>query len=282
MPLLQDLLLSLRACQGKIAFDIGILDLGLSEQNRNIIGAFGAVMQKPGVDVEYPDRVPFEQSMPYVRLFTARCAIPDYFPGYDAYLWLDADTWAQTPEALEVMLNGAARGTDLYIASEFDAVYPAARGGNLWEAWHNTFKHCFTPDIADFMCLRPLLNAGVFAMSPRAPHWQRLRDILGEALGRIPQLSPVHCFTEQACLNILVYKDNLGVQIMPPEFNWMTVSGLPAWDETAELYVRPMPPHRVISIMHLAAEVKNSSNVIETVGGARIERPLTYSVAKAA
>jgi hypothetical protein len=277
-PLLLDLLRSLRDCRLSFDFDIGLLDVGLNEQNRRLAGAFDVAIKAPGVDIDYPDRVRWEQKATYFRAMTSRPFLPDYFPGYEAYMWIDADAWVQTPEALEVMLPAAAKDQNLYIASEFDVAYPKALQGTSWNAWHNDYKNCFSADIAAAMCLRPFLNVGVFAMSAEAPHWRRWREILSTALGQFPEMTMKQFVLEQLSLNLLVYGDNMGAQIMPVEYNWVTINGLPAYDERAQLYVRPMPPHRPISILHLAAQIKNTSQIIRTTDGRTLERPLTYSV----
>jgi hypothetical protein len=220
----------------------------------------------------------WEEQALWFRAMTARPSLPDYFPGYDAYMWIDADAWVQDPEAIDIMLPAAANSADLFIASEYDAAYTVARqGALLWDGWFSSYKNCFPPDIAAAMCLRPMLNTGVFALSPRAPHWKRWHEILAGALQRIPEISIKHMLIEQFALNILVYREQAGVQIMPSEFNWVAASGLPVWDESAQHYVRPMPPHRTLSIVHLAAEVKNSTQTIRTTAGRILQRPLTYS-----
>jgi lipopolysaccharide biosynthesis glycosyltransferase len=279
LPLLIDLLRSLRECKTQCSFDIGLFDVGLSEQNRQLVSAFGVTIRTPGIDINYPDRVRWEQARPYFRAMTSRPFIPSYFPGYDAYMWIDADAWVQTPEALDVMLTAAAQDDRLYIASELDFDYSATlRGGLLWKEWFGSYQNCFFAEEAAPMFLRPMLNVGVFAMSPVAPHWQHWRQTLSKALGNIPEMTQQHFVIEQLCLNMTVYKNNLDVRVMPAEYNWMTVLGLPCWDEDQKLYVRPTPPHRPISIMHLAAQIKNATQTIHTVQGKVLQCPLTYAI----
>ncbi len=277
-PLLLDLLRSLRDCESDCLFNIGIFDIGLSEHNRQQLSAFDVTIKKPGADIDYPGRVQWEQQATYFRALTVRPFLRDYFPGYDAYMWIDADAWVQTPEALDVMLPAAAKDKNIYLAPEFDFAYPASmQGGPFWQVWFESFKNCFPGDVANFMCLRPVFNTAVFALSADAPHWQRWREILSEALGSLPEVSQKHFIIELLSMNVGIYRDNLGVQIMPAEYNWMTPFGLPAYDEAQQLYVRPSLPHRPISILHLAAQIKNTSQTIRTTEGKIIERPLTYS-----
>ena len=279
-PLLTDLLRSLRACKTSFAFDIGILDVGLNKDNIQQLASFDVFIKQPGIDIDYPGRVAWELKSPYFRAMTSRPSLPSYFPGYDAYMWIDADAWVQTPEALETMLLNAANDTDLYIASEYDLAYPIAlRNSGLWQEWATSFQNCFPPNIAAAMFLRPLLNVGVFAMSPHAPHWTIWHTTLAQALNVFPEIEQKHFAMEQLCLNLIIHRGALGVQVMPAEYNWMTVYGLPILDENSGLYMRPTPPHRVISIVHLAAQIKNSLQTITTTKGTTIQKPLTYSAA---
>ena len=48
--------------------------------------------------------------------------IPDYFPGYDVYVWLDADTWVADWEAIDLYVTGAARMA-LAITAQTDRAY---------------------------------------------------------------------------------------------------------------------------------------------------------------
>ena len=123
MPLALGLLRSLGALGFSIPFDIGVLDVGLGEDSKAQLSALGARIVPAGVDIDYPDRIDWEQKMPGFRSMTARPFLRDYFPGYDVYLWMDGDTWAQTPEAIDTMLAGASADEAVYIASEIDRDY---------------------------------------------------------------------------------------------------------------------------------------------------------------
>ena len=68
---------------------------------------------------------------PHLRSLTARPFLPDYFPGYDVYIWIDCDAWVQEQFALEWLFYTAASGA-LGIVPELDRSYDKTL--RLWDA----------------------------------------------------------------------------------------------------------------------------------------------------
>ncbi|MGE3623428.1 MAG: glycosyltransferase [Bdellovibrionales bacterium] len=273
LPLFAELLQSLLDCKASFAFDIGLLDVGLSESNRRQMATYGVTVRSPGVDVEYPGREEWEKTAPYFRAMTSRPSLPKYFPGYDAYMWMDADTWVQTPEAIEAMLPLAANDRTILASSEDDLAYRAALAGN---SRYEMYRNCLGD--ADSIALqhRPMLSSGFFALSPHAPHWELWRQTLAEQLNAVPEITQKNFMMEQICLNLAVFRHKLDVHFMPPEYHWIVVTDMPAYDEARQHYVLPKPPHRPISVLHLGGEVKNASRTLHTLDGRTFQRPLTY------
>ena len=79
LPLALGLLRSLRDLKFSVPFDIGFLDVGLGEEAKASIAAFGATIVPARADIDYPDRefvgtaiprLPFDDSAPLsARLF---------------------------------------------------------------------------------------------------------------------------------------------------------------------------------------------------------------------
>lgn len=278
LPLMTDLLQSLLDCKTRFPFDIGVLDVGLSEKNRQQMGRYGVLVQAPGVDIDYPGREQWEKTAPYFRAMTSRPSVPKYFPGYDAYLWMDSDTWVQTPEALEVLLPATAKDLAFYASSEDDLAYRSALSG---DSRFEMYRNCFNDETSAAMQYRPMLSAGFFALSGQAPHWQRWHQVLSEQLRAIPEVTQKNFMMEQLSLNLAVYRHKLDVHFMPPEYHWIASTELPLYDEAKQLYVVPNPPHRPISVLHLAGSIKNASQPIRTLDGRTIQRPITYAALRA-
>ena len=277
LPLMADLLQSLLDCKTSFPFDIGILDVGLSEGNRKKMESYGVIVRSPEVDIDYPGRETWEKEAPYYRAMTSRPSLPKYFSGYDAYLWMDADTWVQAPDALETLLPAAAKDQTLFASSEDDLAYTAALDGN---SRYDLFRNCLSEADSKALQYRPMISSGFFAMSGTAPHWRLWQETLSLQLNSVPEITQKNFMMEQVCLNLAVYRHKCKVSFMPPEFHWIVINEMPRYDEANELYVLPTPPHRPISVLHLGGEVKNATRTLFTLGGRQFQRPLTYAAWK--
>ena len=89
-------------------FDLGILDLGLSDASQARIRAFkeDAQILDPGWRLELPDTA---TQPPHKKIYYAKPFLPDLFPNYAGYLWVDADVWLQDADALAHYLEGRRR-----------------------------------------------------------------------------------------------------------------------------------------------------------------------------
>jgi hypothetical protein len=283
LPLALDLLCSLRRLKLSIAFDIGILDLGLSDDSKALLAPFGVTLKPAGIDIDYPGREAWEQIAPFYRAMTSRPFIRDYFPGYDSYMWMDADTWAQTGDAVETMLQGAAGDDALYVAAEIDRDYfPYFKSAQPWEYHLKWYKAHFPDEIVTAFFPRPMLNSGVMALSPNAPIWKLWADTFATCLRRLPQLGRENFMSEQLSLNVALYLGELPFKIMPAEYNWLSIYCLPMLDETTGLYVRPTVPRTPLSILHLTHEKKLRLLDLPTTAGTTVQRQLTFSASASA
>lgn len=282
MPLVVDCLTSLRQLKTKLRFDIGILDIGLSDDSKDIITSFGVTIKKANVDIEYPAREAWERQAFFFRALTARPFLPSYFPGYQSYMWMDADAWAQTPDALETMLPAAAADEAIYIAMEADRDYYAfLEGQKLWGLYNKWYGNHFPDYLAKDMMMRPMLNCGVWAGSPRAVFWSKWADLLKRTLQTIPEMTGENFMSDQLCLNILCYLGGVPFKVMPASFNWLALFSIPAYDEERQAYVTPTIPHTPLSIIHLNHNGKLKDVDIRTTKGNMIKRPLTYAACHA-
>jgi lipopolysaccharide biosynthesis glycosyltransferase len=282
LPLALDLLRSLRRLKPRVAFDIGVLDLSLSDAAKTQLTPFGVTLKQPVIDIDYPGRTDWERQAPFYRAMTARPYLCDYFPGYDALMWMDADTWAQTPEAIETMLPAAAADDALYIVSEFDRDYrPYFQGSQPWDYHLKWYMANFPADMVHKIFPRPMLNSGVMALAPRAPVWKKWQSVFTQCLQRLPQLGRENFMAEQLSLNMAVYLEGLPLKIMPAEFNWLALYALPVIDEKTSRYVRPTPPRGPLSVLHVTLNKKLGEVDLMTTGGKTVRRALTFSAFEA-
>ncbi len=278
LPLALDLLRSLRRLQLPFAFDIGILDLGLSEAGKAALAPFGATLAKPKADIDYPDREAWEKQAPFYRAMTSRPYLRDYFAGYDSYMWMDADTWAQTKDALATMLPASAEDDALYIASEFDRDYaPYFLSSKPWEYHLTWYKAHFPDDIVTKIFPRPMLNTGVLALSAASPVWEKWAETFTHCLQHLPQLGRENFMSEQLSLNVAMYINGLPLKVMPSEFNWMSLYTLPMINAATRDYIRPTVPRNILSVIHITHPKKLSELELLSTDNKRVRCKMTFT-----
>src|SRR6185369_6444697 len=112
--------------------------------------------------------VPEDKRVPHDVGLVARTALRDYFPGYEVYLWFDADAWAQTPEFFDLFTEGAkAKGAAIVrengTGMKRDWLY------NRW--WYGHMMAAYGPLGGIKAAYPPAINIGILALSANAPHW---------------------------------------------------------------------------------------------------------------
>ena len=233
MPLALDFLRSVRRLKTSFAFDIGLLDVGLSEPSKQQLAPFGVTIKPAKIDIDYPGREAWERQAPSFRTLTARPYLPDYFPGYAAIMWMDADSWAQTGDAIETMLPAAASGEAIHMAMELDRDYPVLRQGRtLWQLHEKWYRANFPAYLAEEMLLRPMLNCGIWAAAPTAPVWKKWAKVYAHTLQRIAEMQPANFMTDQLGMNVAAYLDaapfaTIPVRIQLDDFVWPAEPGMP-------------------------------------------------------
>jgi hypothetical protein len=260
--LMRDCIDSLRAVPEGRALALGILDCGLTAEQRAWCQAQGAVLVETEWDLDFPGR---EKLKDGYKALTARPFLPRYFPGHDLYLWIDGDCWVQQGDAISLFLAAARTGA-LAVAPE---IHRSMR--HYRHAWPEfaavngaAFEACFDKATAERLIRYPLINAGVFALRADAPHWRGWGDLLGEALQRSTNM------TDQVALNVLVYDKGFGCEPLPSRCNWPVHHATPAWDAERALFVEPAMPYDPLGILHLTIYTKRLAAIdVRELGGSR-------------
>ena len=274
-------ILSIKDRPESAGVDLGLLDVGLAEDQAQWFRDNGVTVVAPGWDLRhpYPDRLPV-----YRKAFFSRPFLPEHFPGYDMYIWMDADAWVQDWHAIETFVEGAKDGA-LSIAPELDRAYPRDASGvkiktalgrpyKISSLFYMRFRRAWGRRAANFHALRPILNNGVFALRADAPHWQQWKDAYQEGLDRYPRVEKRPLC--QAALNYAVYEYELPFTPMPARFNWLAYLALPKIDAASGDFVEPLLPHDRIGIVHNAAGIKTHRHKMSTTDGKPVERTLLY------
>ncbi|MDE2229180.1 MAG: hypothetical protein KGL11_09090 [Alphaproteobacteria bacterium] len=284
--LLSDLLASLRRGLGDKLPPLSILDIGLTEVQRDDLRRdYDATIEPLGWDLPYPARSHPPNSF---KVLAGRPHLPKHFPGYDIYLWIDADCWVQDADVLDLFIRGAAKGS-LAIVPEIDRGYwTIHKRPKFWGQNQKAFAWAFGLREGYRYGRNAILNAGVFALKGDAPHWRLWSENYARALKRF-RLGPrtykgnISFFlSDQTSLNRAVFVQGAPATLLPAYCNWFCGKGTPMFDAKKTLVVEPHEPHRKLGIIHLAGKgMKERVWSLKTLQGGTIETRLTYSALQA-
>ena len=282
--LLEELVDSIKSFKESENTAICILDAGLSDEQKKILSTKVDQIKSADWDIEVPGYK--VKGKEWLKSQVSRAFLPKYFPYYEKYLWIDADAWVNSWEAVDLFLRGC-ENNKLSIATSADRAY----GRVLRAEWvfggfarikSQNYKHAkssgFSEKIARQVALKPHLNIGVFALELNAPHWNVWQKNLKHALnsGKI-------WGSEQIAMNVTIYNDELDVEILPAYCNWTLIEAL-KFDKERNTLVEPYLPNHKIGIVHFAGKNndqirknKNYISKIKTIDGDLIDIKLRYN-----
>jgi hypothetical protein len=251
-PLLLEWLHSLRSYKQSAEFDVCILDAGLTSEQIEVLRP----QVKSIVNPEWPIEVPAHKirGREFLKACVCRPFLPQIFPCYDRYVWMDADTWIQSWRGVELFLEGAAR-KKVTLTAQVDRGYPRGGARIKWLGrmpikvrgfyFSNALK-AFGFKAAKELLPYHVLLAGMFALDADAPHWQRWQTLVKKAMttGKV--------FTaEQLCLGVMCYMEGFEYEILPAWTHWLCETK-PLWDEERKTFVEPFLPHNEIGVFHIS------------------------------
>tara|TARA_A100001011_G_scaffold185197_1_gene193881 strand:+ start:28 stop:927 length:900 start_codon:yes stop_codon:yes gene_type:complete len=282
--LLEELINSIKRFKDSEVVAICILDAGLTEQQKEKLANKVDEIKTAKWDIEVPN---FKvKGKEWLKSQVSRAFLPRYFPGYEKYLWIDADAWVNSWYPIELFLKGC-ENQKLSISSSADRSYGRVLRaewffGGFAKIKSQNYKHAkssgFSEKVARKVALQPHLNIGVFALEGKAPHWEVWQKNLKKALssGKI-------WGSEQIAMNITIYFDELDVEILPAYCNWTLIEAL-KFDKKRDTLVEPYLPNHEIGIVHFAGKnndkIRNNKNFIskiETLDGEVIEKKLRFN-----
>ena len=282
--LLNELVDSIRRFKESENTAICIMDAGLTDEEKSILSTKVDEIKPADWDIEVPN---FKvKGREWLKSQVSRAFLPKYFPNYKKYLWIDADAWVNSWEAIELYFKGC-ENNKLSIATSADRAYGRVLRtkwlfGSLAIIKSQNYKNAkssgFSEKIAREVALKPHLNIGVFALEANASHWKVWQKNLKIALkkGKI-------WGSEQIAMNITVYCDNQSVEILPAYCNWTLIDGM-KYDKNQDTFVEPYLQNHKIGILHFAGknndQIRNDKNFIskiETVEGDIIDKKLRFN-----
>ena len=268
-----DLLTSLEVYRARLRFAIGLLDYGLAPATR-------AALQRR-VDAVVTPTWPFRPDERFdrqiqARAFATRPFLPDYFPGYDAYAWIDADSFVQDARGI-VLLMAAAQPRLTGVVPTIDRSYLHTPESRNWV--RERYRMAFGAEIAQQLAAMPYIASGVVSASASSPVWRLWRERFQIAIERWD--GPRLC--DQSILNHVVYLDNIAHHRLPSLCNWISHLALPMVDVARGALVEPSYPRAPIYLVANSFNDKRSARrLARTDGNGTIECAMTLTSVRSA
>jgi hypothetical protein len=272
--LLAELLRSVEKGGLRDGIDLGVLDLGLEDGQREELTARRIRLLVPELD--YDAGIFRTPPRPAFRAMTARPHLPRYFPGYDLYIFLDADCWVQEWEAVRLYATAALR-IGVAVTPETDRSYTPLFADSTVAAWrHGVYLKCFGEQIARDLSVYDMINTGLFASRADSALWENWSRVLGIVYGALGE--PLF-YAEQTVLNTLIRSQVVPAAFLPARCNWMCNRALPVCNEDGTALHEPQPPFDRLGIVHLTGPLKNDEVTLTDLTGGRGTRSLRFRAA---
>ena len=250
-PLLREWVECIRSFPQSNDMDICIMNAGMTPEQIEELRPLVTTIK----DAEWPCPIPAYKirGREYLKACVARPFMMNYFPGYDLYFWMDADTWIQNWEAVELFLAGG-RTKKITLTGQVDRAYPRQlRVKWLWRwpwkvrgFYFSNARKAFGFDIAQRLMPYHVLLAGAFCLHKDAPHWKRWQELVIRAVKRGKVFT-----AEQLALGILCYHEGYEFELLPGWAHWLC-QFKPLWNESTKQFVEPFLPHHPIGILHIS------------------------------
>lgn len=272
-PLLRDLVVSFHQVGGSYAYDLGVLDLGLQDNEVAWLQSQGVVR------IVRPDW-PFaglEAQPEWYKAMVCRPFLPAYFPEWDTLVWSDADAWMQTRDALDLAENGVREDGFAVVPMVDHGYWPPGQSKATADsaAWQMaSIQDGFGAEAAQALLHFPLIFASFLAGNRNAPHWQVWGANLAKALHR-----KIYFSAEQAALTMTVHTSGLRTHLLPNSCHWACHVGIPGFDSKSRTFVHPFVPHHALSMLALPANTKTNPILVRTLDGRTISRSPRYRMA---
>jgi len=266
---------------------ICILDAGLTVEQIKIIEKKVYKIKKANWDIEVPNyKVGGKE---WLKSQVSRAFLPNYFPEFKKYLWIDCDAWVQDWSCIELYFKACENGK-LGITQTMGQGYRIMSKvkwliGSLALIKSQNYKHARSSGIneedARVIAFAPHLNIGVFSLEKNSICWEVWQKNLKKTLSKGKIFG-----SEGLAINLSVYVDNVHTEFLPLNCNWLPSNLLPKYDAEKQIFVEPNLPNFQIGIMHLAAGIwvegkdmrlnKDLNIDIDTIKGDKVIKSLRF------
>ena len=288
-PLLDELVDSVKRFKESENLAICILDAGLTAEQKEALSKKVDEIKSAEWDIEVPA---FKvKGKEWLKSQVSRAFLPNYFPNYEKYLWIDCDAWVNDWDSINLYFKACENGK-LGITQTLGPGYKIMSKvnwlfGKIAIIKSQNFKHAIKSKIglskARKLAFAPHINIGVFSLEKNSPGWKSWQKNLEETLksGNI-------FGSEGLAINMSVYIDDIETEFLPLNCNWIASNLLPKFDEKQNMFVEPYLPNYKIGIMHLAGGIwqgtkdmrlnKEVTINIKTLKGKNLSKSLRYNI----
>ena len=266
---------------------ICVLDAGLKDSQIKSIEKKVYKIKKANWDIEVPNyKVGGKE---WLKSQVSRAFLPNYFPEFKKYLWIDCDAWVQDWNCIELYLKACENGK-LGITQTMGQGYRIMSKvkwliGSIALIKSQNYKHARSSGINEVdsrkIAFAPHLNIGVFSLEKNSICWEVWQKNLKKTLSKGKIFG-----SEGLAINLSVYIDNVATEFLPLNCNWIASNLLPKYDSEKAIFVEPNLPNYQIGIMHLAAGIwvdkkdmrinKDLKIDIETLKADTVKKSLRY------
>lgn len=234
--------------------DYGVIDLGLTVAQIEQLRARG-VHRVPGT---WPVQPPPGQDRPEFVAFAGKPFARDYFPGYEMYLWIDADMWVQNDHFWRDLVAGATQ-TGCAVSQE---CHPGYRAMPVKEQFwmHRHLASAFGLGAAIRLRREPMVNNGLFAMHADAPHWALWQQRFRRLVSRTQRMIAI----DQLAMFAMIHLDTPQCRLSGALNNWVCSLGIPSWDAKRLQFVSP--DGEPISVLHVTTPARARRFAVPVLG----------------
>ena len=285
--MLQELISSIKKFPQSENISICVLDAGLTTEQVNILKDTVDHIEKAKWDIEVPSYKVMGKE--WLKSQVSRAFLPNYFPQFEKYLWIDCDAWVQNWECVELYFKACEKGK-LGITQTMGPGYKIMAKvkwlfGKYASINSQNYKHAKKSGIEELKARRlafaPHINIGVFSLEKNSQCWSVWQKNLRQTLSKGKVFG-----SEGLAINISVYIDNVSTEFLPLNCNWIASNLLPLFDSNKKTFVEPNLPNFQIGILHLAAGIwvkdkdmrinKDLKIPIQTLEGGTVEKSLRF------
>ncbi len=252
-PFLKNLVNSLINSNSLEICDLCILDV---EDNSHYLAEIDSRITKKK-KANYNLKIFFKDRQDWFKLLTERPFMRDYFPGYEKYIWMDADTEVLSNDGILNIIN-ACEDKELAIAPEINESYVSKNSKFGIKKIFNSFykisgwsfknyKKYFSNKLGEDLFFKPLFNNGVFCLKSKSKIWDLWKTEYQNALNKAKTSYGIK--TDQLSLNKVIYENFEKISILDSTSNWL-VSRSEKIKKINNDFYTPSFPNRKINIIH--------------------------------